>query len=137
MGSYVGRTLMTGEQITYEAKLSIWPFLPAIIIGLLLLPLFGLGLLIWLAVYLRYSSTELAITNKRVIAKFGFIRRQTVELNLKRIEGVQVDQGIIARIFDFGSLIISGTGSTHEPIPGISKPLAFRKAFAEALDAAA
>ena len=136
MGSYVQGSLMSGEQVLYEGKLSIWSLLPLIILGLLLLVFWGLGLIFWLAAYIRFRTTELAVTNKRVIAKFGFISRRTIELNLSRIEGVQVIQGILGRIFDYGSLIISGTGGMKEPIPGIANPLGFRQAFASAHDAA-
>ena len=136
MSSYVQGSLMSGEQVVYEGKLSFWSLLPLIILGFLLLFAWGLGLIFWLLAFIRYQTTELAITNKRVIAKFGFISRRTIELNLNRIEGIQVIQGILGRIFNYGSLVVSGTGSLKEPIPGISNPLAFRQAFSSAHDAA-
>ncbi len=136
MGSYVRSSIMPGEQIMYEGRLSIWSLLPLIILGFLLLFLWGLGLIFWLTAFIRYRTTELAVTNKRVIAKFGFISRRTIELNLSRIEGIQVIQGILGRIFDYGSLVISGTGSMKEPIPGIANPLGFRQAFSSVHDAA-
>ena len=82
--------------------------------------------------YVRYKSTELAVTTKRVIVKHGFIRRQTVEINLNKVESIQVDQGVLGRLFNFGTLVISGTGTSHAPIAGISEPMGFRKAFIEA-----
>ena len=78
-----------------------------------------------------YYTTELAITNKRVIAKFGLIRRNTVEMNISKVESIQVDQGILGRIFNFGSVLVSGAGDPKAPIPGISHPLKFRKMFFE------
>lgn len=127
MSGYVKKNLITGEEVIYEAKLSLWHLAPQIILGFILLFALGLGLLVWLAVYLKYSSTELAITNKRVIAKFGFIRRNTVELNLKKLESIRVEQGILGRIFNFGSIIVAGAGNPQAPIPGISDPLKFRQ----------
>jgi uncharacterized membrane protein YdbT with pleckstrin-like domain len=97
--------------------------------------LIGLGLLG--AAYVRLKSTELAVTNKRVIAKFGFIQRQTVELNIGKVESIQVHQGIFGRMFNYGSLVISGGGNPQAPVPGISNPLGFRKAFMEAQDSTA
>ncbi len=73
-------------------------------------------------------STELAVTDKRVIAKFGFIRRQTIELKHSKVESLQVNQGIMGRIFNFGSIKIIGSGGTTAPIPYISDPLKFRSA---------
>lgn len=136
MASYVQSTLISDEKVIYEAKLSIWAKLPTIIFGFFLLFFYGAGLVVWLLVYLQYISTELAFTNKRVIAKFGFISRQTVELNLLKVESLQVTQGVLGRIFNFGTLIVSGAGNPQAPIPGISNPMAFRRAFMEYQDKA-
>ena len=69
-----------------------------------------------------------------VIAKFGFISRRTVEININEVESIQVDQGILGRIFNYGTLVIAGAGDPQAPIPGISEPMAFRRAFIEAQD---
>ena len=76
-------------------------------------------------------TDEFAITNKRVIVKTGLIRRRTVELNLTKIESVNVNQSILGRILGFGSIQIVGTGGTKETFPKIKKPLQFRKKFQE------
>ncbi len=97
---------------------------------------FGLGLVFWVLAYVRYKTTELAITTKRVIVKHGFIRRRTVEININKVESIQVDQEILGRMFNFGTLVIAGAGDPQAPIAGISSPMAFRKAFIEAQDQA-
>lgn len=86
--------------------------------------------------YVRYKTTELAITTKRVIVKHGFIRRRTVEININKVESIQVDQEVLGRMFNFGTLVIAGAGDPQAPIAGISSPMAFRKAFIEAQDQA-
>lgn len=136
MANYVDAALIPGESILHKGNISLWGLSHLIIFGALLLPFFGVGLLFWLAAFIRYKTTELAITNKRVIAKFGFISRHTVEMNISKVESIQVTQGILGRIFDFGTLIIAGTGSQQAPIPGISDPMAFRRAFMSAHDSA-
>ncbi|MFN3879819.1 MAG: PH domain-containing protein [Nitrincola lacisaponensis] len=136
MASYIDSTLIGDEKVIYEGKVSIWSLLPLIIVGFFLLFFYGIGILFWIAAYLRYKTTELAFTNKRVIAKFGFISRRTVELSLPKIESMQVSQGILGRMFDYGSLIISGAGNPQAPIPGISQPMIFRRAFMEYIDRA-
>jgi uncharacterized membrane protein YdbT with pleckstrin-like domain len=75
---------------------------------------------------IRRVSTELAVTDRRVIAKVGFIRRRTVEMNRSKIELVRVDQGIMGRLFDFGTITIEGTGGGIEPLVGIDGPIKFR-----------
>jgi len=134
MASYVQSTLISNEKAIYEAKLSLWAKLPTLVLGFFLLFFYGAGLVIFLLVYLQYISTELAFTNKRVIAKFGFISRQTVELNIQKVESLQVTQGILGRIFNFGTIVISGAGNPQAPIPGISDPMAFRRSFMEYQD---
>ncbi len=128
--SYVKNNLMPGERIVYSAKLSLWSLAPLIVIGLILC-VFLIGFLILLHVFLKYISTELAITNRRVIAKSGFIRRDTVELDIRRIESVRVTQGIFGRMLGFGSIIVAGAGNPQAPIAGISQPMVFRQVFNE------
>jgi len=136
MASYVEGALVRDEKVVYVGKVSLWSLSGRIALGLLLLPLFGLGLIFWLMAYVKYKTTELAITNKRVIAKFGFISRSTIELNINKVESIQVDQTMLGRMFSFGTLIISGAGNPQAPIPGISNPMGFRRAFMEAQDQA-
>jgi uncharacterized membrane protein YdbT with pleckstrin-like domain len=131
MSSYVQSVLGPGEQVQYEAKVSIWSMMPLFILGLILLPVYGLGLLFWLVAYIRYISTELAITNKKIIAKFGFIKRDTIELLLPKVESIQVNQSIFGRMLNYGSIVVSGAGNPQAPVPGISNPIHFRKRFME------
>ncbi len=132
MSAYVDKVLGTGEEIEYQAKVSIWSMLPLFLFGLILLPAFGLGLIFWIVAVLRFLTTELAITNKKVVAKFGFIKRDTIELLLPKAESVQVKQSIFGRIFNYGSVIVSGAGNPQAPVPGIANPMEFRKNFVEA-----
>jgi uncharacterized membrane protein YdbT with pleckstrin-like domain len=134
MGRYVESNLLNDEKIEHEGKTSIFAQLPMLILGTLLIP-FGIGLICYAVVAIRYYTTELAITNKRVIAKFGLIRRDTVEMNISKIESLQVRQSILGRLLNFGDLIISGAGNPKAPIPGISDPINFRKRFFEIQEA--
>ena len=134
MASYTEGALVKDEKVIYTGHISFWPLAPLIAPGVVLLAAWGLGLIFLIVAYIRYKTTELAITNKRVIAKTGFISRQTVELNINKIESIQVNQSILGRIFNFGTLIISGAGNPQAPIPNISDPMAFRRAFMESQD---
>ena len=107
-------------------------------IGPALLFLFGLmtgparGIVVFCAVLwgvyrlLVYFTTELAITNKRVIAKWGIIRRNVVDVSNTKVEGITYHQGIIGRIFGFGSILVRGTGVGQVPIPFIEHPEFFK-----------
>ena len=117
--SYIEGQLITGEKIVYQGKTSLLASWFLILLGVVTIPFF-IGFLFLLVVFVRYFTTELAFTNKRVIAKFGLISRRTVELKLNKIESVQVTQGVIGRILNYGTLIIGGAGNPQAPIPGIS-----------------
>jgi uncharacterized membrane protein YdbT with pleckstrin-like domain len=134
MTSYIEGALVKDEKIIYTGHISLWSLSHLIVGGILTLIVFGLGLIFLVMAYIRYKTTELAITNKRVIVKSGFISRQTIEINLSKVESIQVNQAILGRIFNYGTLIISGSGTSQAPITGISNPMAFRRAFMEAQD---
>lgn len=134
MTSYVEDALVKDERIVHLGHISLWSLWHLIALGVVLLPAFGLGLIFLVLAYVKYRTTELAITNKRVIVKTGFIRRSTIEININKVESLQVDQEVLGRMFDFGTLIISGAGTPQAPVAGISRPLEFRKAFIEAQD---
>lgn len=134
MASYIEQVLIKDETIVYRARISMVSLLPLILLGLIALPLFGLGLILWIMAWIKYATTELAITNKRVIAKSGLIQRKTIEMFLIKIESVQVEQGILGRIFDYGTVTISGTGVHSAPFANIAAPLEFRKNFMAAAD---
>ena len=132
MAGYIESNLVKDEQIIERAQVSWWSQTAKIflaIICLLLtfsLPIFiVLGALLIAWAIIEVKSTELALTNKRVIAKFGFIRRGIVDVRLGKIESVAFDQSILGRIFNFGDVLVSGAGNST-PIPNISNPNSFK-----------
>jgi uncharacterized membrane protein YdbT with pleckstrin-like domain len=131
--SYVDSTLIEGETVVYRAQVSWWPLIPWLILGVLTLVIvIGLFILIW--VYVKRRTTELAITNKRVIAKRGFIQRDTIEMFLGKVESVHVEQSVPGRMLDYGTVIVSGTGVMSTRFERICAPLEFRKRFMAAAD---
>jgi uncharacterized membrane protein YdbT with pleckstrin-like domain len=121
MGTYVQDNLGTGEKVIHETRLH-W------IIFLTLKSI----LTLFIAPWIQRATSEFAITNKRVIIKVGLISRKTVEINLGKVESIGVDQSILGRILDYGTITIVGSGGTKEPFHDISRPLDFRKAFQNA-----
>ncbi len=78
--------------------------------------------------WFRRWTTEIDVTDRRVVYKRGFIRRHTIEINMDKVESVDVDQSLFGRLFDYGDIVIRGTGAGIEPLRGIDSPLAFRNA---------
>jgi uncharacterized membrane protein YdbT with pleckstrin-like domain len=131
--SYIDESLIEGETIVHRARLTWWAQSGLIIIGIVLL-VAVVGLFFLIAAWVRMKSTEIAITNKRIIAKFGFISRSTVEISLDKVEALRVEQGLWGRFLNYGTILISGVGSTIDPIRSIADPLVFRRKFMEATD---
>ena len=75
------------------------------------------------------ATTEFCITDHRVIVKRGFFSLHTVELNVDKVESVDVDQSLIGRMFGYGTVTIHGVGARWDPISQIIDPLGFRNAI--------
>ena len=128
MGSYVRDNLLPEEEIRYTAKLHWMMYVPHVILMVILV-----GFITILIPLIRQWTTEIVATNRRVIGKEGLISRRTVEMNLTKVETIGVDQGILGRIFNFGTIAVVGTGGTKETFRWIESPLEFRKAVQQLL----
>ena len=141
--SYVDDQLLPGERVQYRAHLHkliyAWPALFAA--GMMALAVWAFssgtawagllaiaaGFVPLLIAHIKYTSSEFAVTDKRVIIKVGWIRRRTLETMLGKVEGIGVEQGFIGRMLGFGTITVTGTGGTKEPFPKIARPLEFRR----------
>jgi len=147
--SYIEDNLMNGENVLYRSKLHwaifLWPviwFIVAIISissgdeGVTAGSLFVMiAIVMGISSFINYKTSEFGVTNKRVIVKVGFIRRKSLEVLLNKVEGIQVDQGILGRMLRFGSITVSGTGGTKDPFHKIDNPLEFRRKVQEQIEA--
>jgi len=74
--------------------------------------------------------TEFAVTNRRVISKRGFVWRKTEEMNMDKVETVDIDQTILGRLLDYGTIRVMGTGGTNEiAVERIATPFTLRNAI--------
>jgi uncharacterized membrane protein YdbT with pleckstrin-like domain len=153
--SYTTRHLMSGEEVVKETRLNGIIFLPAATLLALAVLLFAVvyeagdaarkdliypEVLMAVAViaaippFVKRSSSEFVVTNKRVLVKTGFLRRHSTEILLRQVEGITVDQGILGRMLDFGTIVVEGTGSDRTAYKGIAGPMAFRLAVQEQIE---
>lgn len=149
MGRYIDEILQPGERLLYSTTihwiiylpgLALWVLALAVIVfgnavapgiggvGLIVIALIllGIGLISVLRAWFRRWTTEFDVTDRRIVQKNGFIERRTVEMNMDKVESVDVNQSILGRIFDYGEVIVRGTGESWEPIRTIGSPLKFR-----------
>ncbi len=101
---------------------------------LLSILLIFIGVISLINKFLTRISTEMALTNKRVIHKKGFIKVDETEIPLQNIEGVKVKQSMVDRIFGKGTVQINGIGMEQVELSNISKPLKFKNYTYKAID---
>ncbi len=93
---------------------------------------FVMGLLSFAQMMVVKATTEIAITNTRLVYKRGLIARQVGEMSVDRIEGVNVLQSIWGRLFDYGRVAVRGMGIGEVVLPPIDAPINFRQAIEKA-----
>lgn len=120
MGRYVNNNLILDETVVFETNYH-W------------IHWFSIASLFTLGIYptIQALTDEFVVTNRRIIVKKGLILRYTLEMNISRVESVNVRQSILGRLLGYGSITIIGTGGTRESFHEISNPLQFRKSFME------
>ena len=114
--SYIEHVLQPGEEIRYQGSVHWILYLPAIILCVVgavsmafgppgwVITAISISLAILLALrawFIRWM-TEIVVTDRRVIYAHGFIQRHSVEVHMDKIESVDVDQGMLGRVFDYG-----------------------------------
>jgi uncharacterized membrane protein YdbT with pleckstrin-like domain len=141
---YIDQILQPGETVAYTTTLHWIVYLPALglwLLGVLAL-VFGalagpiallgasvcavVGLALAFRAWFRRWTTEIDVTDRRIVYKRGFIKRHTVEMNMDKVESVDVDQSIFGRLLNYGDITIRGTGVGLEPLVNIDSPLEFR-----------
>ena len=146
---YVERVLQPDERLIYATSLHWQIYLRAVVLFVLALvalvasgtvadsgrglaleavaaALAALAVIAALHALIRRATTELAVTDRRVIYKCGVLQRHTMEMNRSKVETVGVDQSILGRLLGYGTVVVRGTGGSFEPIQIIGEPLTFR-----------
>lgn len=92
------------------------------------------SLFLLLGAYVRRHTTELAITNRRIIAKYGVIGRSTYEIMLNRVTGANFDQPLWGRLLGYGTILVHGAGGDVSPFDGVEEPQKFQRALIKVLE---
>jgi uncharacterized membrane protein YdbT with pleckstrin-like domain len=145
--SYLQRVLQPGETIRHIASIHWIVYLPGasflvlaaatliygefisthMLFWQVVAGIFGVvGVFLIVPEWFTWWTTEIAVTNHRVIYKGGFIQRRTNEMNMDKVESVQVDQSILGRLLDYGDVTIIGTGEGIEKLQRVAQPIELR-----------
>lgn len=125
---YIDESLAEGETIIQRGK---WPgvFWFGAWAALILLGIILVGIFIFVRAAIIMNTTDFAVTNRRIILKRGWLNRRTHELAVESVEGVSLDQSILARLFGYGRVVVTGTGDAVIAFPPMAHPVAFRRAI--------
>jgi hypothetical protein len=140
--SNVDSSLMPDEHVIHTAKVHWSVFIPGLVfLTIWLMQVAAVGVrdnpMVYILFYvsgfflvraqLIRMTTKLAVTTRRVIARFGVIRHHSIELNLSKVESFEVVQGIFGRMFGYGTISFNGTGGVRTPIRNIAGAVEFRR----------
>jgi uncharacterized membrane protein YdbT with pleckstrin-like domain len=147
--SYVERILQPGEQIRNVSSIHWIVYWPGVAVALLATVTYWFSETWHLTTFWVYTAyalafvsatlliqewfkwwvTEIAVTNRRVIYKKGFISRRTNAINMKKVESVQVHQSIFGRMLGYGTVTIVGAGEGFETLKTIAGPTELRNSI--------
>ena len=147
---FIEKNLANNEHIIYRANLHWWIYLKSVLIiasgivigiitkenefGLSVCGLFTVaGIIGFINAYAKASSSEFAVTNRRIILKTGMLKRRLIELQLNRAEGLTVDQTIMGRILGYGDISVT-SGGVSETFTPIAKPYEFKRQINNAIE---
>jgi len=133
--SYIDQIILPDEKVIYTGKVSnsvyFWPVFWTLATFLAGTPV----TLVWLIFAFLYQiNSEFVITDKRLIAKYGTFSRTSIEQRLNKIDSILVKQGLLGSMFNYGRIIVMGTGVSQSPFGPIARPLEFKRAIEQAID---
>lgn len=129
--SYVDKSLAMNERVVARAHFH-WGYRLTALLALLLLGWLIIGIWIFFSMMIRAWTTEIAVTNQRLVFKRGWLSLDTQEMALPNIEGVKVSQGFWGHLLGYGHVRIEGTGVDAIVTPPIAHPIDFRRAIENA-----
>jgi membrane protein YdbS with pleckstrin-like domain len=147
--TYVQRVLQPGEQVRHVSSIHWIVYWLGVAVALLAVVAYWLSDTRYMPGVWRYTAyalalvaavllirqwfewwiTEIAVTNRRVIYKKGLIQRETNEMNMDKVESVQIDQSILGRMLDYGDVTILGTGEGFKTLRTIARPIELRNSI--------
>lgn len=139
MGSYVQNSLNQGEEIigiSNQHWIALVPrgliaafFILGGLTDISIFPIFAIiALIIMAGPLIRFATTELAYTNRRLIGKRGLIKTSTMDSPLNKINNVSVSNGLFGKIFGYGNILVT-TSSGGYLYKGVARPENFKAAL--------
>ena len=92
-----------------------------------------LSLIVLVYVFLIIATTEYGLTDRRVVWKMGILRIDSQDIILSKVESVEASQSLVGKIFNYGDVVVHGTGGSSRPFRALSSPIEFKSKVQEQL----
>ena len=77
--------------------------------------------------FIRYLTTTIFLSDKRFFHSHGWVSRHAHEIVISKVESILVEQNLKGRIFNYGTLKVSGTGAGTIVLQYIKNPFEFQR----------
>lgn len=128
MAGYVNHSKNKQENIIYQTKVHWMSLVPHV-----LLMIVFIGFVTIIPALIRFFTTELGITNKRVIGKVGLINTKSLDSPLNKVNNVSVSSGLLGKIFGYGVVSVT-TSSGSYLYKSVAHPEQFKEALLAQID---
>lgn len=129
--AYLEKRLGGGEHIVHRGRFH-WLGYAQAWLALLVLGIFLVGIYIFARMMLIRLTTEMVVTNQRVVLKRGWLSVDVDSLTLEAVESIKMKESLLGRILGYGRVMVSGKGELHIDYPSMANPGDFSQALESA-----
>jgi len=105
-------SLDSDEEVLWSGEPKMNSIYPSLGIGVLFIPLFGIGFLIIAGSYLHLKNTDFLVSSKALYKKTGVLSRSVQRIKFGKVQNISYSQSLFGKVFDYGSIEISTAGGS-------------------------
>ena len=107
--SKLSGNLQRNEEIVLEAKVHWACLIIPIIFSLLIV-----GIPALISRLIAMSTTELSLSNKRLVGKYGLINTKQMDSPLNKINTISVESGLFGKIFGYATVTVNTASTIYD-----------------------
>ncbi|XGI83301.1 PH domain-containing protein [Halorutilales archaeon Cl-col2-1] len=100
------------EEVIWSGEPRIKSIAPAVVLGVILIPLVGLGLVVIAGAYLHVKNTDYVVTTDGLYKKTGTLSREVQKIGFDKVQNISFSQGALGNYFGYGNVEISTAGGS-------------------------
>ncbi len=135
--------LLKGEEVVSAATISngiYWKPFAVLLIAIVFAIVFAVelgaviavaGILMFVRAVLLKQVFLLVVTNKRLMARYGLLQVDVVDIQFSKIESMELERMLPGYLLGYASVVIMGTGNRLIVIPYVENGVELRRAYNE------